>query len=147
MNDVVKQDITKEIAALLVQGESPSAICKKLKIEENLVYGVMSGQEFAALCMETLDANLRSATLFAVRNIIRMADDEKISAATRLKANQYLVDKAKEIEGLGGSDLSPSTMSQDQLARRLNELQKEAIKRAKPIDTGVDTPNLDDMLD
>jgi len=38
-------------------------------------------------------------------------------------------------------------MTQDQLARRLKDLQNEALKRAKPIDTGVIDDPLKKMME
>lgn len=142
MNDVVKTDIKQIITQKLLQGEKPEDICRGLECDVNAVYAVQSSDNFAQAAIEHLEKNVKAASVKALQNIIKVAEDEKASQATRLKANQYIVDKALEFNELGGGEVSPATMSQQQLATRLAQLQKEAKKRIKE-----DTPqNLNDLL-
>lgn len=109
----------------------------------------MAGNVFSERVKEYLEKDIQISGLAALRNIKAIAAQEGISKATQLKANQWIAEKALELNRLGVDSHSPATMTQDQLSRRLIELQKEAIKRAKPINTGVidQSPiNMDDML-
>lgn len=111
---------------------------------------IMASNVFTERVKEHLEKDILISGLTAVKNIKTIASQEGISKATQLKANQWLAEKALEVNKLGHTE-SPATMTQDQLARRLKELQNEAIKRAKPIDTGVidalSSASIDDMLD
>jgi hypothetical protein len=112
---------------------------------------IMGGVDFLEQVQEHLEKDIKISGLAALRNIKKIADDPTGSKATQLKANQWLADKALEVNRLGFMTDTPATMTQDQLARRLKELQTEAVKRAKPIDTGViehkPSGDLSDMLD
>jgi hypothetical protein len=151
MNDVVKADLKEKIINSLLCGENPDKCAELYKCGLNVVLGIMGGSDFQERISEHLTKEVRIAGLTAVHNIKKIASDEDANKNTRLRANQWLAEKALEINNIGGSDGSAATMSQDQLARRLQELQAEAVKRAKPIDTGViehsPSDDLSDMMD
>lgn len=111
---------------------------------------ILGDGEFSAKLLELFKTQAKGVALIAHHNIMRIAFDPLATAATQLKASKILVDIARELEDLSPGDLQPANMTQNQLADRLKALQKEAIKRAKPIETGViDQPqpaSLDDML-
>lgn len=143
MNEIVQDDLVEKITLLLLAGESPHEIQARISCELSLIYRIMGDNVFQERVQEYLEKDLIISGLVAVKNIKHIASEENVSRATKLKANQWLAEKALEINRIGVDSNSPSTMTQDQLARRLKELQNEAIKRAKPIETGV----LDNMLD
>ena len=151
MNELVTTDLKEKIINSLLCGVNPDTTAKEHKCALSVVLAVMGSGDFSERISEHLEKEIKVAGVAALRNIKTIADDEAANKNTRLRANQWLVENAMNISKLGGSDGSPSTMTQDQLARRLQELQAEAIKRAKPIDTGVieHTPQdeLSQMLD
>ena len=151
MNDVVKADLRQKIINSLLCGSNPDNASEEHDCDLSLVLEIMGGSDFQERISEHLEKEIKINGLTALRNIKTIADDEDANKNTRLRANQWIVEKTMEFNGLGGSDGAAATMSQDQLARRLQELQQEAVKRAKPIDTGVidATPqdDLSDMLD
>lgn len=150
MNDVVKADLNQEIALLLLKGEKVQDICRGLECDENSVMSVRSSADFLQIAQEQFEKESKINGLTALRNIKNIADDVESSQATKLKANIWLAENARNINELVSDGESAATMTQEQLARRLTELQKEAIKRAKPIDTGViehNSPNIDDMIE
>lgn len=151
MKELIPLDKRAEIAQRLINGESPQAIATHFLITVNQVLSIFGDGEFAAKCLELFNNQARGLALVALHNISRIAFDPTASAATQLKASKILVDIAREMEELHPNDLEPSGMTQAQLAERLKALQKEAIARTKPIETGViDQPqpaSLDDMLD
>ena len=146
MNNVAIINMKMEIAQRLLTGDSARAVSEYLCCDIIMVNEVLADPNFLQACGEELEKGLKIKALAALHNIEVIAGDDKASQATRLKANQYIVDKALEFNGLGGSDNTPANMSQRQLAERLKALQTEAITRAKPIDTGVIDHSLDDML-
>ncbi len=140
-----------QISNMLIHGESPHKIAESLGISITRVFRVLQDEGFSIQCLEIFKTQAKGVALLAHNNLIRIAFDANASPATQLKASKILVDIARELEELHPSDLDPAHMSQDQLIDRLKSLQKEAIARAKPIDTGVIEHNpstsLDDMLD
>lgn len=149
MTSLIPHDQKAEIAKKLIHGESPDKIANAMSITVNQVFQVLGDTEFSAKLLELFKLQAKGIALIAHNNIARIAFDPLASAATQLKASKILVDIARELEEISPNDLEPANMSQSQLADRLNELQKEAIRRAKPIDTGViDQPaiDLDDMF-
>lgn len=143
MNDLVKQDMIENIVLDLLSGQNPDTIVLKHGCELSQVMQIMGSNVFSERIKEHLERDLQVSGLIALKNIKNIASDNTISKATQLKANQWIAEKALELNRLGASDESPATMTQDQLARRLKALQSEAVKRAKPIDTGV----LDNMME
>lgn len=137
MNDVVKSDIKAKIMQELLNGKDANTLISENKYDPNLVIGVSKSSEFVTQCGLQLERSLKVNAVTALHNIVDIMNDKKASQATRLKANTYIIDKALDFSAIGGAEASPSTMTQDQLAKRLQTLQKEANKRAKPIDTGV----------
>jgi hypothetical protein len=149
MNDLVNTDLHENITLALLRGENPDTLQKSFNCDLSLIYQIMAGNVFSERVKEYLEKDIQISGLAALRNIKAIAAQEGISKATQLKANQWIAEKALELNRLGVDSHSPATMTQDQLSRRLIELQKEAIKRAKPINTGVidQSPiNMDDML-
>jgi hypothetical protein len=151
MTDVINHDLTAKIIEMLLCGSNPDTIIRECNCAPSVVFAIMGSAEFSEIISEHLEKEIKINGLAALHNIKAIADDESANNNTRLRANQWIVEKAMEFNSLGGSGGSASTMTQDQLARRLKELQTEAIKRSKPIDTGVidDNPqeDLSEMLD
>ena len=151
MNDLATQELGEKIILALLSGENPDTIKTVFSCELSTVYRIMASNVFSERVKEYLEKDIVISGLAAVKNIKTIAGQEGISKATQLKANQWLAEKALELSKIGLNADSPATMTQDQLARRLKELQNEAIKRAKPIETGVIEHNpidpLDDMLE
>lgn len=151
MNDLVNTDFIEKITLSLLSGENPDILANKHNCDVNAIYQIMRSNLFSERVKEYLEKDIVISGLVAVKNIKTIASQDGISKATQLKANQWLAEKALELNKIGIDSDSPATMTQDQLARRLKELQNEAIKRAKPINTGVidqvPSPNLDNMLD
>jgi hypothetical protein len=143
MNDLIKQDLMENIVLKLLQGENPDTVASAYSCDLKLVMQIMGSNVFSERVKEYLERDIQLSGLLAIKNIKLIAQDNEGSKATRLKANQWLAEKALELNNLGTFDDAPSTMTQDQLARRLKALQAEAVKRAKPIDTGV----LDNMME
>lgn len=147
MNDLVSQDLDEKIILALLQGENPDMVMTKFKCDLKTILKIMGSSGFSERIREYLERDLQLSGLVALKNIKNIASDDKISKATQLKANQWIAERALELNRLGFDADSPATMSQDQLARRLKALQQEAIKRARPIDTGVIEQSIDDMLE
>lgn len=137
MKDIITNDIKAKIAENILNGENPENVGNKLGLTLNQVLGVLGDKDFSAKLLILFKNQAKGIALLAHNNIVRIAFDTKASAATQLKASKILVDIARELEELSPNDLEPATMTQSQLADRLKALQKEAINRAKPIDTGV----------
>lgn len=150
MNKLITIEKTEEIVIALLSGENPDTLHNKFKCDISVIFKIMASNVFSERVKEHLEKDILINGLAAVKNIKKIASEEGISKATQLKANQWLAEKSLEVNKLGHTE-SPATMTQDQLARRLKELQNEAIKRAVPIETGVIDQalpqSLDDMLD
>lgn len=147
MNDLINQDMDEKIILALLQGENPDMIIKNFHCDLKTILRIMGGSSFSERIKEYIERDLQLSGLIALKNIKNIASDDKISKATQLKANQWIAERALELNRLGIDSDSPATMTQDQLARRLKELQQEAIKRSRPIDTGVIEQSIDDMLE
>ncbi len=147
MNDVIKHDLREKIVNLLLCGSNPDITAKECDCDLSMVLAVMGSGDFSERISEHLEKDIKISGITALKNIKDIASDDTANKNTRLRANQWIAEKALETSALGSSGGAPATMTQDQLARRLQELQKEAIKRAKPIDTGVIDQDLDAMLD
>lgn len=143
MNDLIPHDLEQKIILGLLNGENPDTLQKAHNCDLSIIVRIMAGSAFSEQITEYLQRDIQISGLVALKNIKQIASDNSISKATQLKANQWIAEKALEYNRLGAGDDSPATMTQDQLARRLKTLQAEAVKRAKPIDTGV----LDNMMD
>ena len=137
MNDLVNQELNEKIVIGLLSGENPDTLMIKFSCGYSEIMRVMASNVFSERVKEYLEKDILISGLAAVKNIKTIAGQDGISKATQLKANQWLAEKALDLSRIGLNAESPATMTQDQLARRLKELQSEAIKRAKPIDTGV----------
>lgn len=143
MNKLITLEMQENIVLGLLDGENPDILSKRISCDLSLIHGVLASNVFSERVKEYLERDIRISGVIAFKKIKEIAQDDKISKATQLKANQWITEKSLELSKLGASDESPATMTQDQLARRLKALQDEAIKRAKPIDTGV----LDNMME
>lgn len=151
MKEIAKIENKQKIFEKIIHGENPNQISIEFGISLNEVLSIFGDRDFAAKLLELFKNQAKGMALIAHNNIARIAFDTTASAATQLKASKALVDIARELQELNPNDLEPAYMSQSQLADRLKALQKEAINRAKPINTGVieniSTPSLDDMID
>jgi hypothetical protein len=147
MNDIIKADPKQKIIEKLLVGDSPEKIAKECQCQLFVVLEIVQSDEFSELIRDFLERDIQISGIIALKNIKKIASDDSISKATQLKANQWIAEKALEYNRLGTNSASPSTMTQDQLARRLKDLQNEALKRAKPIDTGVIDDPLKKMME
>lgn len=151
MKDLITMDQKAKIAEMLIHGENPNNISTTLNIPINRVLMILGDGDFSARLLELFKNQAKGMAVIAHNNIARIAFDPTATAATQLKASKILVDIARELEDLHKDDLEPANMTQNQLAERLKALQKEAIARAKPIDTGViehkPVIDLDNMID
>lgn len=151
MKQLIPHDQKVKIAEMLIHGESPNNIALTMNISLNTVFQLLGDGDFSARLLELFKNQAKGMAVIAHNNIARIAFDPAASAATQLKASKILVDIARELEDLSPNDLEPANMSQAQLKDRLEALQKEAIARAKPIDTGVidaqPSADIDDMLE
>lgn len=143
MKDLISHDQKAEIAKKLIYGESPLTISTQMGITVNQVLSLLGDGDFSAKLLELFKTQAKGMAYIAHQNIARIAFDPLASPATQLKASKILVDIARELEELHPNDDEPANMSQSQLANRLKELQKEAIKRALPVDTGVIEAEID----
>ena len=143
MKALITYDQKVKIAEKIINGESPEKIANDLQLKQNHVLSVLGDSEFSAKLLNLFKNQARGIALLAHQNIVRIAFDIRSSAATQLKASKILVDIAREMEELHPNDLEPANMTQAQLADRLKALQKEALNRAKPIDTGVIEQEID----
>jgi len=146
VSDIVGVDNSK-IIELLLTGVNANEISSKLGCEHKMVIEVMRSASFIERSNELLASSLGSKALACLENINTIANDTEASQATRLKANQYIIDKAIDITAESGATSSPSTMTQDQLARRVKELDDELAKRAKPVDRDVVEGELVQLLE
>ena len=130
-------DIKAQIAQRLINGESVNEISEVLGITTNKILKVFSDKEFGIMCYESFSNTARGLALVGLHNISRIAFDVSTPINSKLKANKILVDIAREMQELNPSDIEAAHMTQNQLIDTLKALEKERIKRAKPIDTGV----------
>ena len=143
---------SKEIKRRLLNGEAPAKIQKDLTCSPESVYGVIRSDNFATLCLEELKKRININSLAALHNILEIANDKKVSHATRVKANQYILDKAIELNITRQESENPENMTRDQLAERLEAVESEMARRAKSIshnsDNKADTShnNIDDLM-
>lgn len=143
MKSIILHDKKVEIVQRLISGESPSSISSEYGLNINQLFSVLNDGELCVKLLESFKIQAKGIAFIAHSNIARIAFDSQASAATQLKASKILVDIARELDELHPNDDEPSNMSQIQLSNRLKELQKEAIKRAIPIDTGVIDQDID----
>lgn len=144
MKAIIPHDQKVKIAEKLIHGETPDKIASFFGLTQNDVLSLLGDKDFSAKLLELFKNRARGVAVIAHNNIMRIAFDEKATAATQLKASKILVDIAREMEELHPNDLEPANMTQNQLADRLKALQKEALNRTKPINTGV--IDIDSML-
>lgn len=151
MTSLISYDQKVKIAEKIIHGENPNSIALTMNIPLNHVLGLLGDGDFSVKLLELFKNQAKGMAVIAHNNIARIAFDDKASAATQLKASKILVDIARELEELSPNDLEPANMSQVQLKDRLDALQKEAIARAKPINTGVidmqASADIDDMIE
>lgn len=137
MKALIPHDQKLKIAEKIISGETPSKIAENLGLTVNQVLSILGDSEFSTKLLNLFKNQARGVALLAHHNIVRIAFDPESTRATQLKASKILVDIAREMEEIHANDLEPANMTQAQLADRLKALQKEAINRAKPIETGV----------
>lgn len=127
-------DKKKEIADLLLEGHSIEHIKKKTKCHQKTINSVLGSENFALHCMQVIENKVKISSLNAMKNILEIANNPKAAPATRLKANQFIVEKALDFKDLGGNLDAPSNMSQAALEKRMKELQDESNKRNNVIE-------------
>lgn len=143
MKALITLDQKQKIAESIIHGENPNSIALNMNIPLNQVLSLLGDGDFSARLLELFKNQAKGMAVIAHNNIARIAFDPTATAATQLKASKILVDIARELDEIHRDDLEPSNMTQNQLKERLEALQKEAITRAKPIDTGVIDQNID----
>jgi hypothetical protein len=150
MNDIVKTDLKVKIAELLLNGESVDRISTDLDCPASLVMSIQNSADFLSIISEQFEKESKIKGLKALRNIADIMDNPDSSQATQLKASIWLADNAKDMAQTVGEGDTEATMTQEQLARRLTEIQKELIKRSKPVNGFViehkSPSELEDMM-
>ena len=146
MSDIIKQDLRDKIAENLLLGKTPEQTANKLNCDIFSVFEVLRSEKFRANLTDQLAANVQSASLTAFRNIILISQNKKASDATRLKACQYIVDKATEEKAINKGNATPSTMTQEELAKAYEAFEAEILKRAKHIDIKTIPNDIEDLL-
>ncbi len=151
MKELITLDLKRQITEKIIHGIDPTIISNEFGLSINQVLSVLGDAEISGKVADLFALQARGLGLVALHNISRIAFDATASPATQLKASKILADIARELQELHPNDLEPAYMSQKSLTDRLSLLQKEALKRAIPIDGAViehePTPSLDDMLD
>jgi hypothetical protein len=129
----IPDDQKLNIIHRIIHGDSLEIISKDFNISPNCVFMVINDPLFAAKSLESFKILSKSFSIMALHNIARIAFDPTSSPATRLKASKALADIALNIDDSHHDEKEPSTMTQNELAARLQALQKEAVNRAKPV--------------
>ena len=149
MTKIIKTDELKQkIVKLLLTGLSTREVSEYLKCDINVTNSVFQSVAYVKLAQEEIPKLLSSAGLRAVVNLSQICDNNTTSDSVKVRANEILLKEALNIQAMQQSSVAASNMRQEQLIERLNDLQKEAIKRTKPIDTGVieHKLSLDDLM-
>lgn len=138
MNDIIKKnDLKIRILDLLIEGKSITDIMSITQCDKKMIYSIVLDDKFAPKSAEICEKLLAAFSIRAVQELAEIMTDSSNAVNARIRASEVILNKAQDIKDKALQGLTPSTMSQDQLAARLNELQKEVTKRAKPIDTGI----------
>lgn len=145
MNDVEIIDLNKKIALNLIEGMTPKKVSEYLGCDISAVNMVFQSKQFVALATDQLSSNVRSASVSALKNIVDISNDKKASDATRLKASQYIVDKALEFKDAARDDNNASAMTQEQLSKRYEEFEAELAKRSKVVEVEHLNDTIEDM--
>ena len=143
MSEVEKTDKKTRIAELLIKGCNVKDIASQVTCSLNYVYSVQNSADFAEKCNNITENGIKIASIAALETLKDVMQNSR-SDTSRVSAAKTILDCSKDIMAQNGGDNSPSTMSQAALIERLKALQDEAVKRTKPIDTGV--IDADDML-
>ena len=131
----------------IIHGDSINSILTNHNIDPKQLFMVINDPLFGAKSLESFKILSKSFSIMALHNIARIAFDPASSPATALKASKALADLALNIDDSHHDDQEPSTMTQNQLAARLQALQKEAVNRAKPIKGTVIDIDFESMME
>jgi hypothetical protein len=137
MKVTIHHDVKVQIVEKLIHGIAPNDIASLLGITVNSVFNIFDDPELSNKFNDLLKARSIGMAFIAHNNISRIAFDPSASAATQLKASKMLVDIGKDTQEMHPVNIEPASMSQNQLVDTLRALEKERIKRAKPIDMGI----------
>lgn len=133
MNDLTTQDRRERIINGILEGKGTLDLCQELSISEKEVLTVLNRPELLKEVNSLFESNARGMALIALNNIYNLANNDLNAPFLRLRANKILIDIAQGLEARQDVRRNePSTMSQTELAARLQALQAEVIKRARP---------------
>lgn len=143
-----------KIAQLLNDGLSVKEVQTKTKAAYSEVHRVFSSAIFQDWQRSQALSELggRGARV-AIQTLLEVAQDKKAASQSRVSASDKLLHyTGLKLDAEGNIDKSPSNMTASELQQRLQDLQKEAMNRAKTInviegqsDTIEDDP-LDELL-
>jgi len=140
-----------KIAELLDRGFSSKEVQTKTKATHSEVQAVFSSAIFQDWQRSQALSELggRGARV-AIQTLLEVAQDKKAASQSRVSASDKLLHyTGLKLDAEGNIDKSPSNMTASELQQRLQDLQKEAINRAKPINIieGESEQVKDDPLD
>lgn len=143
-----------EIAKLLDNGKSPNEVMKIAKATYSEVQTVLSSAIFQDWQRSQALSELggRGARV-AIQTLLEVAQDKKAASQSRVSASDKLLHyTGLKLDAEGNIDKNPSNMTASELQQRLQDLQKEALGRAKTINViegqseTIEEDNLDDLL-
>ena len=137
MSELTKRAFTdnqRKILRLAERGKTARYISKKLTTKYNDVCSFLkSAEAFAYLRGEALTNLGGQGAAVAIKTLIEVASNKKAASQARVSAADKLLHYTGLKIDIDPRDKSPSTMTADELYKRLQLLQKEAANRAKPI--------------
>jgi len=155
MNEIEKFTPKRQkIAKLLDEGLEAKEVMKRAKCSHGEVYFVLNSAIFQDWQRSEALAELggRGAKV-AIKTLIDIAQNKKAGSQARVSASDKLLHyTGLKLDAEGNIDKNPSNMTAQELNDRLQQLQKEALNRAKPVNViegeivSNDKNNIDDLL-
>ncbi len=150
---IFTSDLHNKIAELLAAGKEPVDIAIICECNSTEVYDVKNSARYQQLCYNgAMKELLSTGVRVAVDTLIEIARDKKAVKTARVSAaDKLLTYTGYYMSESGQLSKTPSTMTQSELQRRLEELHNEASRRAEPavIEGEVvieDVPDLANLL-
>lgn len=152
MTDIVifDNELHNRIAALLIEGLPEKDVATLCECTVSAVKAIKNHSRLAQFCYEfSMQELMSSGAPAAVKALINIVKDEDCNKNTVVSAADKILHYSNMcmIEQ-GNTDKSPASMTQDEIHQRLQALQSEAAKRAKPaiIEGKAVTPDIDNIL-
>lgn len=143
-----------KIAELLDKGKTPFQVMRIARATHSEVQTVLSSAIFQDWQRSQALSELggRGARV-AIQTLLEVAQDKKAASQSRVSASDKLLHyTGLKLDAEGNIDKNPSNMTASELQQRLQDLQKEALGRAKTINViegqseTIEEDNLDDLL-